>query len=65
MTQRQVKLLQKILEMNLEESSKDEELSDSWERLLQEGDRMTVKVSRTSSPGCCVPIPPSPRPLDR
>lgn len=40
MTQSQVKLLQKILEMNLEESSKDEELSDSWERRLQGGDSL-------------------------
>lgn len=33
----QVKLFLKILEMNLEESSKDEKLRDSWERLLQGG----------------------------
>ena len=35
-----MQLLQEILDVNLEQSSEDEEVTDSWERLLQGGDSL-------------------------
>ena len=35
-----MQLLQEILDVNLEQSSEDEEVIDSWERLLQGGDSL-------------------------
>ena len=40
MTWNLMQLLQEILDVNLEQSSEDEEVIDSWERLLQGGDSL-------------------------
>jgi len=40
MTWNPMQLLQEILDVNLEQSSEDEEVIDSWERLLQGGDSL-------------------------
>jgi len=40
MTWNPMQLLQEILDVNLEQSYEDEEVIDSWERLLQGGDSL-------------------------